>query len=156
VCAFMQCNLDRINADTFDEVTANLLYVDPEVAMDLIDLERLLGSHDAHDTLSCLQQRCIASLASNWKDINTQAQGKLLTLAKKQSPLVLTEILAGILSHAQEQLEETEGKWEKTKKDLNCYTAVPTHIGQEYFCQDVYGNWSVYGLGTNLLYYKNY
>ena len=44
--------------------------------------------------LSNLQQRCVAALVYNWSHMDLQAQGDVMELAKKPSPIVLAEILA--------------------------------------------------------------
>ena len=76
-----------------------LPYIDVEAALPLIEAERKIVAPE-ESMLSNLQQRCVAALVRDWSYMDLRAQGDVMELAKKQSPMVLAEILAGVLCAA--------------------------------------------------------
>lgn len=104
IAEFANQNLD-LEVAMFQQLTAPKLlpHIHVEAALRLIDAERQIVA-PGEGRLSNLQERCVAALSKDWNSINLQARSNAMTLAKKQSPVVLTEILSGTLSVAKKDM----------------------------------------------------
>jgi len=118
--AFAQSNVDDLTTPVFEKLTNPKLlpHIDVQAALPLIDAERQVVAPD-ESRLSSLQIRCVAALSEKWESIDVRARGTVMSLAKKQSPLVLAEILACTLSAAKDTLSAANSAQAKLTKLTN-------------------------------------
>jgi len=102
IAEFAQNNLASLDANVFEQLTdvKFLPRVHFEAALPLIDAERQIKGISVSNELSSLQARCIEAISTNWEHIDFAAKGAVMELAKKQSSIVLAEILSATLSAA--------------------------------------------------------
>jgi len=117
IAEFAQQNL-TLESNMFKQLTAPKLlpHIHVEAALPLIDAERQIVAPD-ESRLSNLQKRCIAALSKDWSSIDLCAKGAVLALAKKQSPMVLTEVLSGTLAAAKKEAEQLKNFHRLTSAD---------------------------------------
>jgi len=110
IAEFALIHRETLDAAMFKKLTnATLLtHIHHEVALLLIDAERQIVA-SVTNTLSSLQKRCIAALAEKWDCIDFANKETVLKLARKQSPIVLTEILSQTMVAAKTAKSEVIG-----------------------------------------------
>jgi len=101
IAAFTQQHHSNLETHVFQKLTDEELlpYIHVAAALPLMEAERKIVAPE-ESILTNLQKRCVAALVYNWSHMDFRAQGDIMELAKKQSPLVLAEILAGVLCAA--------------------------------------------------------
>lgn len=116
------CQQNEVDAATFKKLTDDkyLPEIDADAALPLMDAESEIAFIPNASRLSILQKRCVDAIARDWKSLNLQ-QASTAALLRKQSPLVIGEILTRSLSAAKTAMENLE----KDSQELNCFHRLP-------------------------------
>jgi hypothetical protein len=90
-----------IDMATFEKLTAPKLLptIDGRAALLLLDAERRLVAPDAAK-LTRFQERCMKAFANDWELIDLLEDAKTMEILRRQSPLVLAELLARTMDSA--------------------------------------------------------
>jgi hypothetical protein len=99
-----------VKAELFLQLTdrSYLPEIDVTAALKLLQQERKIVNPPG-DTLTSLQQRCLQSMAKDWRRVPLQS-AFMNTLRRVSTPILLTELLAYCLTHAKEMVSLQKAK----------------------------------------------
>jgi hypothetical protein len=101
-----------------------------DAARRLLVFECIIANEEGATKLTNLQGRCAESLAGNWEELQVTHKPTMIFL-RKQSPLVLTEILSKVLTRAGDALSELRAERDdadsKLKRELQRFKPLPSN-----------------------------
>jgi hypothetical protein len=120
------CKRLKLNLGSFQALTSDkgMPYIDDGYALELLNSESQLIDYSGLTILTSLQKRCIASLASQYREILTDKAAA--NILQKQGPLFLFELL-------KESLQEATKDVDSTKRELQTSNASLTLTKSELF-----------------------